>query len=95
MSDPERFGHYCQYAVPTILCNGGKILVAAVDADVREGTPPANRVTIIEFPSREAVEAWYASSEYSGFKHLRHEVTSAGSLLFLDGFETPTGPGRA
>lgn len=53
---------------------------------------PAPRVTIIEFPSRVAAEAWYASSEYAAFKHLRHEATSAAGLVFLDGFEPPAGP---
>ena len=95
ISDPEKFGFYCQNAAPTILSNGGKLLVAATDTDVREGMLPANRVTIIEFPSRAAAEAWFASSEYSAFKHLRHEATSMGSLVFLDGFEPPAGPGKA
>jgi uncharacterized protein (DUF1330 family) len=94
MSDPEKFGLYRQNAAPTILANGGKVLVAAADADVREGTLPAHRVTIIEFPSSDAAKAWYASSEYAAFKHLRHEATSVGSLVFLDGFVPPAGPGK-
>jgi len=50
--------------------------------------------TIIEFPSREAAENWYASPEYEAVHHLRLEATSAGSLVFLDGFEIPTGTGK-
>lgn len=95
LSDPAKFGLYRQNAVPTILANGGKVLVAAADADVREGSVDAHRVTILEFPSRDAAQAWYASSEYARFKHLRHEATSAGSLIFLDGFEPPAGPGKS
>jgi len=87
MSDPEKFGTYIQNAGPTVLANGGKVLVAAADAAVREGAHPVQRVTIIEFPSRAAAEVWYASSEYVALKHLRHESTSAASLVFLDGFE--------
>lgn len=94
MSDPEKFGLYIQNAAPTVLANGGKVLVAAADADFRESTLPARRVTIIEFPSRAAAEAWYASSDYAGIKHLRHEATSAASLAFLDGFEPPPGPSK-
>lgn len=89
MSDPEKFGSYRQHAAPTILSNGGRVLVAAADANPCEGALPANRVTVIEFPSRNAAEAWYASSEYSAFKHLRHEATSMCSLVFLDGFVPP------
>jgi uncharacterized protein (DUF1330 family) len=94
MSDPEKFDLYIQNAAPTVLANGGKVLVAAADADVREGTLPSHRVSIIEFSSRTAADAWYASSEYAAFMHLRHEATSAASLEFLDGFELPAGPSK-
>jgi uncharacterized protein (DUF1330 family) len=87
LSDPEKFALYRQNAAATILTHGGKALVAAAAPDVREGTLPAHRVTILEFLSREAVEAWYESSEYAAFKHLRHEATSEASFVFLDGFE--------
>jgi len=89
---PEKFIGYRQHAAPTIQSHGGKVLVAAANADVREGALPARQVTVIEFPSRAAAEAWYASSEYSDFKHLRHEATSSGSLAFLDGFVPPAAP---
>ena len=91
IDDPETFAQYRQRAAPTIISNGGKVLVAANQGDVREGSLPANLITILEFPSRDAAEGWYASSEYSNFKHLRHEATSATSLVFLDGFEPPVG----
>ena len=94
VDDQETFGRYRQGAAPTILANGGKVLVAAAATDIREGTLPARLVTIIEFPSREAAETWYASREYSAVHHLREDATSAGSLAFLDGFEIPAGAGK-
>src|SRR5579863_7686215 len=87
MNDPEKFGRYRQSAAPTIVSNGGKVLVAAHSGAVKEGALPAELVTILEFPSRAEADAWYTSSEYAAFKHLRHEATSAASLVFLDGFE--------
>jgi uncharacterized protein (DUF1330 family) len=95
LNDPEKFGLYRQNAARTIQAHGGKALVAAAEASVREGALPAQRVTVLEFPSREAAETWYASSEYAAFKHLRHEATSAGSLVFLDGFEPPAATGKS
>jgi uncharacterized protein (DUF1330 family) len=89
MSDLETFNRYRQGAAPTILANGGKVLVAANSGAVQEGALPAKLVTIIEFPSREAAEAWYGSPEYAAVKHFREEATSTGSLVFLDGFEPP------
>jgi len=94
VDDQETFGRYRQGAAPTILAHGGKVLVAAGNTDTREGTLPASLVTIIEFPSREIAETWYASSEYGTVHHLREEATSAGSLTFLDGFEIPPGVGK-
>ncbi len=92
IDDPETFGRYRQGAAPTIVANGGKVLVAANKTDLREGALPASLVTIIEFPSREAAETWYASPEYSAVHHLRTDATSAGSLTFLDGFVPPVPP---
>ena len=94
IDDPEIFARYRQSAAPTVLSNGGRVLVAANHGDVREGSLPAQLVTILEFPSRGAAERWYTSSEYSNFKHLRHEATSTASLVFLDGFEPPVGTGE-
>jgi len=94
VNDPDKFGRYRQGAAPTILANGGKILAGGSVADVREGSLPAKLVTVLEFPSREAAETWYTSPEYVSVKHLRHEAASAGSLVFLDGFEIPSGFGK-
>ncbi len=92
VENPETFGRYRQGAAPTILAHGGKVLVAAAKTDTREGAPPSSLVTIIEFPSREAAETWYASPAYEAVHHLREEATSAGSLTILDGFEVPPQP---
>jgi uncharacterized protein (DUF1330 family) len=89
VNDQETFDRYRRGAAPTILSKGGKVLAAAAPTDVREGALPAGLVTIVEFPSREAAETWYASPEYEAVHHLRHDATSAGSLVFLDGFEIP------
>ncbi len=94
VNDPETFGRYRQGAAPTILAHGGKVLVAASKADTREGALPASLVTIIEFPSKEIAEGWYASPEYEAVHHFRKDATSAGSLVFLDGFEIPPGAGK-
>ncbi len=89
LNDPEMFLRYRQGAAPLIVAHGGRVLVGASSPDVREGALPAKLVTILEFPSREAAEAWYASPEYAAVKHFRHDATSAGSVAFLEGFVPP------
>jgi uncharacterized protein (DUF1330 family) len=94
VDNQETFDRYRQGAAPTIVANSGKVLVAAGKIYVREGALSASLVTIIEFPSREAAEAWYASPEYGAVHHMRMHATSAGSLTFLDGFEIAAGAGK-
>jgi len=88
VSDAEMFGRYRQTASPLVLAHSGKVLVGGSKSDVREGHLSSEAVTIIEFPSKEAAEAWYASPEYQAVKHLRTGSTS-GNLAFLEGFTTP------
>jgi uncharacterized protein (DUF1330 family) len=94
VDDQETFGQYRKAAAPIIHSHGGKVLVAAANMDLREGALPARLATIIEFPSLEAAHTWYASPEYEAVHHLRTDATSAGSLVFLEGFELPAGAGN-
>jgi uncharacterized protein (DUF1330 family) len=49
----------------------------------------------VEFPSREAAEAWHSSNEYQSASVLRHQTTSDGSLVIIDEFVRPPVPGAA
>ena len=44
---------------------------------------------VLEFPSREALEGWYNSSEYQEILNLRLDNTEGG-LVFADEFVVPT-----
>ena len=90
MHDPEKYGRYVPTAVETIAAHGGRLLVAADSADVREGTIPAPRTVIIEFPSKEAAAGWYESEAYQAVLPLRLE-SSHGCLFIVDGFVMPSG----
>ena len=49
-----------------------------------EGQWQHPRTVIIEFPSRQAAEAWYASAACQNIIGLRHK-SSSGNLIILDG----------
>ena len=90
LHDPEKYGRYVPTAVETIAAHGGHLLVASGSADVREGTIPAPRTIIVEFPSKEAAAAWYESEAYQAVLPLRLE-SSHGCLFIVDGFVMPSG----
>ena len=83
--DRERFfREYVPPAVATLAQHGGRFLASTEDVTTLEGTAPHERMTIIEFPSREAARAWYDSAEYQRVIALRTGTTN-GSVYLLDG----------
>ncbi len=86
----ELFGKYVRATFPSILDNGGQVIVAAENPPALEGSMLIGRTTIIEFPSKEAAVTWYNSNDYNAVKHLRHEATNNGSLIILDAWKKPS-----
>lgn len=85
----ELFGNYIKVASKTIPAFGGQVIVAQENPEATEGSINTNRTTIIEFPSKEAAMKLYQSHDYAGVKHLRHEATTNGSLIFLEAWQKP------
>ncbi len=95
IDDADGFRRYTQAAAPVVAAHGGRVVVASANTDVREGDLSGGFTTIVEFPSREAAEAWYSSAEYQSASILRHQTTSSGSLVIVDEFVRPAAPGAA
>ncbi len=89
--DLEKYLLYASQVGATISNHGGKIL-AANEADVREGEPPFTRTIIGEFPTVQAAHDWYDCEEYQAIVSLRLESTT-GSLFFVEGIAVPPPPG--
>ena len=82
---------YREYAakVPaTVAAHGGRFLVAADSADVREGEQPYPRTVIGEFPTLEAAQRWYESPEYQALAPLR-QAAANGTVFMVEGFSVP------
>lgn len=90
--DPEAFEHYRELAAPAIRRFGGTYLVRGATPEVIEGNdwapPSADRqqIVVVEFPSADAVHAWYASPEYAKALAYRHQAVRR-RLLFVDGVD--------
>ena len=68
--DPDAWESYRTRAAPAIAQFGGRYLVRGalaevVEADWPADEPPPQTVIVAEFPSMDALQAWYASPEYA------------------------------
>jgi uncharacterized protein (DUF1330 family) len=84
IKDEATFAAYRQQVPATVAAFGGKFIVRGGNLTTLEGEWPHSRLVIIEFPSREAAESWYASADYKKIIGLRHQ-SSVGNLIIVDG----------
>ena len=87
VTDQAMFDAYRKEVLATIAAHGGRFIVRGGKLTVLEGEWPMPRLVILEFPTREAAEAWYRSPEYQKILPLRLK-SSVGNLVIVDG-----GPG--
>jgi len=86
VKDESMFAEYRKAVPATIEAFGGKFVARGGGLTLLEGEWKHPRVVIIEFPSREAAEAWYASPEYRKIIGLRLDST-AGDLIIIEGHD--------
>jgi uncharacterized protein (DUF1330 family) len=85
--DIDMYYDYSAKVFATLEEYGGKIL-AANDAEVREGSIPHLRTIVGEFPSLENARAWYDSDAYQAIIGLRQNA-STGRLFLVGGMTMP------
>ena len=82
--DEAMFADYRKQVPDTLVPFGGQFIARGGKWTTLEGEWPHPRTVIIEFPSREAADAWYQSADYKKIVGLRHK-SSSGNLIVLDG----------
>ena len=82
VKDPVRYEDYRRLVLPTITAYGGRFVARGGRTELLEGNLPAGRLVIVEFPSVERAQEWWASPEYSEAKALR-QATSEGTLIVI------------
>ncbi|MEX0682228.1 MAG: DUF1330 domain-containing protein [Dehalococcoidia bacterium] len=85
--DLDMYYEYASKIFSTLEGYDGKI-VAANDAEVREGTIPYLRTIVGEFPSLAQARAWYDSEGYQTIIGLRKNATT-GHLFIVEGLVMP------
>jgi uncharacterized protein (DUF1330 family) len=82
--DPPRYDEYKAKGAESIHAAGGKYVVRGGEVDALEGEPPAGRIVVLEFPSRQAALAWYRSAEYTEIRKIRESAARA-RMFVVDG----------
>jgi uncharacterized protein (DUF1330 family) len=82
--DEKMFDAYRKEVLATVTAHGGRFIVRGGAFTVLEGEWPMPRLVILEFPTREAAEAWYRSPAYQKILPLRLK-SSTGNLVIVDG----------
>lgn len=82
--NPEGYKAYSQQVPATIEKYGGRFLVRGGKAQVLEGDWPDVRRVILEFPTLDAAQKWWDSTEYAAPKELRR-ANSKGRLILIEG----------
>ena len=75
VDDWEGFDRHRTQVVPTLEPFGAKFLVRGGAFTTVEGEMPFERIAVLEFPSREAAEAWYQSDAYQSVLPIRLAAT--------------------
>lgn len=83
--DQEKVGRYAESAEPSIQQFGGHFVVSNAEPAVVEGETSARRVSMVVFPSMQAVKTWYASPEYAAARAVSPEAFDGRVLLLVEG----------
>ena len=85
ITDPSWVEGYIPAVEAIVESHGGKYLVRSPGMDVVESNGEApNVVVVIEFPTKEAAQAFYMSAEYQPWLEAR-KAGADSELILLDG----------
>lgn len=79
--DPDTYRKYAALTPATLKRYGAKFLTRGGEVSTLEGEPFTDRLLILEFPDKEAIEAWYKDPEYVAAMKLRHAASTARILI--------------
>lgn len=85
--NPVAYREYAEQFDPILETFGGRILVVGGEPTPLEGEWHPHRLVILEFPDRDAVDAWYRSPEYAEIVQIRYEHARTHFITCFDGWE--------
>jgi uncharacterized protein (DUF1330 family) len=88
ISDPPAYEEYRTRVPAIIAAYGGRYLARGGPVERLEGTSPANRIVILEFPDMARLKAFYNSVEYQPLLAIRQRAARS-TLLAIEGVGAP------
>jgi len=85
VTDPDAYARYVQVSAEVLKAFGGRLLVKAETAIIKEGAGRTRNV-IFEFESFEKVKAYWDSPEYQAAKLLRIGAAD-GEFILIEGVD--------
>lgn len=79
--DAETYKKYTDRTPPTVKKYGGRFLTRGEPVSTIEGETYEGRMVLVEFPSKAAVESWFADPEYQEAMEFRHAASTMHMLL--------------
>lgn len=80
--DEPRFQKYREAVVPFIAGFGGKLVARGAKVELLEGEHDTRPVVMFEFPSMEAIHAFWNSPDYVPIKQLREGAATINVWAF-------------
>jgi uncharacterized protein (DUF1330 family) len=84
VKDPVRYEEYRTMVPASLAKFGGRFLVRGGKTHTLEGNWAPKRFVMVEFPSVEQAQAWWASPEYAAAKALR-QATADSMMIVAEG----------
>lgn len=85
VTDPDKYEGYKALSPAAIAAYGGRYLVRGGPIQTLEGEPESRRVVVLEFPTMEAAEKFYNSSEYGAAREKRRGAAEF-QLILVEGY---------
>ncbi len=81
VEDDDAMRGYGRAAWPIITSYGGRFIMLSDAVAPLEGAPDTRRIAVIEFPSLEAAQSFYASAAYQEVKRMRDGAGEVEAVL--------------
>ncbi len=86
--DPDTYKKYTDRTPPIVKRYGGKFLTRGEEVSTVEGDEYTARMVILEFPSKQHIEDWFADPDYQEAMKFRHASSKAQILVQEGGGNT-------
>ena len=86
VTDTQAYEEYRRGVPAIIAAHGGRYLVRGGTAETLEGTWHPGRAIVLEFPSMDALRAFWASPEYRPLRAVR-ERAARSNLVAVEGVQ--------